>query len=231
MRLTQRLVEFLVFVFVSLTCRVHDEGIEDVPGQGPLILLINHVNFLEVPVLYHSLRPRRMTALVKRETWNNPFLGFLFSQWETIPISRGTVDRQAFKQGLTALKNGIILALSPEGTRSGSGRLQSGHSGVVYMALHSGAPLQPLVFYGGEHFWKNIRRLKKTDFHICVGRPFYVDGEIAKPDRALRNEITVEIMYQMASLLPPEYRGEYHDLELASQNYIVFAENNFPVNQ
>jgi hypothetical protein len=58
-----------------------------------------------------------------------------------------------------------------------------------------------------------------------------VDGEIAKPDRALRNEITVEIMYQMASLLPPEYRGEYYDLELASQNYIVFAENNFPVNQ
>jgi 1-acyl-sn-glycerol-3-phosphate acyltransferase len=231
LRLTNRFVLFLIFVFLRLTCKIDGDEIKSVPKQGPMILLINHINFLDTPVMYSYLQPRKLTALVKTETWDNPIMGALFSLWGGIPIQRGTIDRQAFKQVENALKDGFMVALAPEGTRSGTGRLQEGHSGVVYLALRSGAPLLPLVFYGGENFWDNLRHFRKTDFHIRVGKPFYLNGDTARIARDLRQQMTTEIMYQIASLLPPEYRGEYDHLESASQDYIIFNQDNLPAGQ
>ncbi len=60
-----------------------------VPAQGPLMLVANHVNFLDAPVMYTHLQPRPLTAFVKAETWDNPVMGLLFNIWGGIPIRRG----------------------------------------------------------------------------------------------------------------------------------------------
>jgi 1-acyl-sn-glycerol-3-phosphate acyltransferase len=117
---------------------------------------------------------------------------------------------------------GRIVAVAPEGTRSNSGRLQRGYSGVVTLAQHSGAPLLPLVYYGGEHFRKNLVRMRRTDFNIRVGRLFTLETGGIKVTRQVRQAITDEIMYQLAGLLPPVYRGVYANLESATQNYLHF---------
>jgi len=191
--------------------------------QGPLILVCNHVNFLEVPVVYTRLQPRAMTGFAKSETWESPFLGPLFSLWGAIPLQRGAADLNALRQGLRALEEGKIVGITPEGTRSGHGRLLQGHPGVVTLALQSGAPLLPLVFYGGERFHQNLRRLRRTDFYIRVGRSFHIDTRGQKVTRQMRREITAEIMYQLAALLPPEYRGAYADQDAATTKYLMFS--------
>ncbi|MBN1146365.1 MAG: 1-acyl-sn-glycerol-3-phosphate acyltransferase [Anaerolineales bacterium] len=204
-------------------CRVEDELLDQVPTGGPLILVCNHINFLDVPLVFTHLQPRPITGFAKSETWDSPVLRPLFDLWGAIPLKRGEADLGALRKGLQALEQGKIVAISPEGTRSGDGRLRKGLPGVVTLALRSGAPLLPLVYYGGETFHQNLRRLHRTNFCFNIGRQFRLHPRDVKITREVRQEITDEIMYQLAALLPPEYRGVYADLDRATTRYLKFT--------
>jgi 1-acyl-sn-glycerol-3-phosphate acyltransferase len=201
-----------------------------VPPKGPLILVCNHINFLDVPLVFTHLQPRPVTGFAKAETWDSRWLGPLFDLWGAIPIQRGAADMTALRKGFEALHDGKIVAIAPEGTRSGDGRLQRGQPGVVTLALHSGAPLLPMAYYGGEALYNNLRRLRRTDFYFNVGCPFRIDTGDYKVTRQVRRQITDEIMYQLATLLPPRYRGDYANLENATSKYLVFLPQNIQEN-
>jgi 1-acyl-sn-glycerol-3-phosphate acyltransferase len=222
MKLVNRLVTSTIKGILRILCRVDDAQLAKVPDHGPLILVSNHVNFLEAPLVYTHLLPRQLAGFAKAEAWKNPFLCFLAKLWGPIPLRRGEVDRSALRQALAALEEGLILGLAPEGTRSGDGRLQQGKPGTVLLALRSGAPLLPVVHYGGEHFWRNLARLRRTSFHIVVGEPFYVESGGIKVTRHVRRQMTDEIMFQMAALLPPVNRGVYAHLDDATDTYLRF---------
>jgi 1-acyl-sn-glycerol-3-phosphate acyltransferase len=149
-----------------------------------------------------------VVGLAKAEAWDNPVLAWLFNLWGAIPVKRGEPDLAALRSCLDFLRNGGILVVAPEGTRSRHGRLQRGHSGIVTLALRSGAPILPLAFYGGEALKRNARRLRRTPFHIVVGEPFHLSVE-GRVTQTARQDLTDQIMYKLAALLPPAYRGEY----------------------
>ncbi len=209
MSLAHRIVNAAEGALVAVLCRVDDVQMSKVPVAGPLILVTNHVSFLEIPVLHSRLRPRRVVGLAKAESWNNPLVGWLFNLWGAIPVKRGEPDLAALRQCIHALRGGAILVIAPEGTRSRHGRLQRGHSGVVTLALRSGAPIMPLAFYGGEALGRNLRRLRRTAFHIAVGEPFTLRPETGRVTQEKRQELADGIMSRLAGLLPAAYRGEY----------------------
>lgn len=203
-------------------CRVDDVHLARVPERGPLILAANHVNFLEVPLLYTHLQPRPLAGFAKAETWDNPVLRMLADLWGAIPLQRGEADVSALRAALKALEADRILCVAPEGTRSGNGRLQRGNPGIVLLALRSNAPLLPMAFYGGERIWDNLARFRRTDFRIVVGQSFHLVAEGVRVTREVRQQMADEIMFQMAALLPPTYRGVYADLAGATETYLRF---------
>jgi 1-acyl-sn-glycerol-3-phosphate acyltransferase len=223
MSLAYTVVTISIKSITRILCNVDDSQLINVPEQGPLIIACNHINFMEVPLLYTHLQPRKITGFAKAETWNNPVMGLLFNLWGAIPIQRGEADTTAFRSALDALKQGKMLAIAPEGTRSGHGRLGQGLPGIVMLALHSNTPILPLVYYGGERFRENINRFKRTDFHIRVGKLFKLSFQEAKLDREIRNKMVDEIMYQLALLLPVEYRGYYSDPTKITTNHINYV--------
>lgn len=206
----------------SMLCRVEVDQLVKVPLQGPLIVASNHINFLEAPIIYTRLSPRPMTGFSKTESWDSPFIGWLFDVWGIIPIRRGEPDRTAFKKGLQVLKEGFILTIAPEGTRSHDGRLQRGLPGIAMMAMLSDSPILPLAHYGHEGYKQNLRRLHRTDFHAVVGAPFMLRKPNYKVNSEIRQKMVDEIMFQLARLLPPSYRGVYADLSQATEDYIDF---------
>jgi 1-acyl-sn-glycerol-3-phosphate acyltransferase len=216
-------VAWVIGVGTGVVCRIEDAELELVPRRGPLILAVNHINSLDAPLLLAHLQPRRMRGLAKIETWDNKFMGWLFNLWESIPIRRGEADLEAVRRCLNALESGDILAVAPEGTRTYDGRLISGRPGIVLIALRSGAPILPVAHWGGEDFSKNIKRLKRTDFHIRVGKPFILDSKGEKVNGKIRQEMVDEIMLQIASLMPEEYRGQYAYNTLPPQKYLQFS--------
>jgi len=224
MSLTERIVNAIIKALTGIICRIDADQLKNVPRSGPMIIISNHVNFLEAPIIYTRLMPRPMTALAKTETWNGAFLAWLFNLWGIIPIKRGEPDRKAMREGLAVLKNGQFLGIAPEGTRSNDGRLLEGQPGIVMMALLSGAPIIPIVHHGIEKYRHNLKHLKRTDLTILVGKPFTLNPGDQKVTRAVREQMTTEIMVQMAILLPPAYRGAYSDLSKASQDHLLFLQ-------
>jgi 1-acyl-sn-glycerol-3-phosphate acyltransferase len=219
---TRPLLAWMIRTGTSALCRIDTGPLTEVPHSGPLILAINHINSLEVPLLSAHLQPRRMTGVAKVETWNSPLMGWLFDQWEAIPIHRGEPDVVAVKRALAVLAEGGILAVAPEGTRSYTGRLQRARPGIVTLALHSGAPILPVVHWGGEKFSGNLKHLRRTDFHIRVGKPFRLADEGNRLSHEIRQAMVDEIMVQLALLLPEAYCGEYAGWN-PSQRYLHFA--------
>jgi len=230
MTLTYRVVTSSIKGLTHILCRIDGAQLTRVPEQGPLIIATNHVNFLEAPILYTHLDPRPLTGFVKSEQLEHPIFGpLLLGLWEGIPIRRGEADITAFRQASQALAEGQIVAVAPEGTRSGHGRLQRGHPGIAFLALRNSVPVLPIACHGGETFWSNLRRLRRTDFHAVVGQSFYLDAGGARVTRLVRQQMADEVMYQIAALLPPAYRGIYSDMMAASETYLRFppgAESN-----
>ncbi len=224
MTITERILNSVIQGILRLICRVDLSQLSNVPEHGPLIIVTNHVSFLEVPLIFTHLRPRPLTGFAKAETWDNPILGWMFNVWRAIPLQRGEADVAAMRSALEVLREGRILALAPEGTRSGHGRLQQAKPGVALLALRSKAPLLPIVHIGGEAFKRNIKRLWRTDFHVLVGNPFRIEIGDQKVTAEVRQQITDEIMYQLAALLPEQYRGVYADLSAATEHYLRFSD-------
>ncbi len=216
------LINSLIRLYTNITCRIDAPNLNEFPQKGPLIAIANHTGQIEVPLLFAHLQPRKITGWAKAEAWDNKFLHWVFNTWGLIPVHRGEADMKALKLALQALRDEKIFGLAPEGTRNKTGKLKRALSGTVIIALHSGAPIIPVAHWGGEKYLNNLKRFRRTDFHIRVGKPFKLQVEGVKVTSEIRQQIVDEMMYEIAKLLPEEYRGEYSDLSKAEQRFIVY---------
>ncbi len=216
---------FLKTIIRSI-CKVDCSELERVPMKGPGIIIINHINFLDVPLIQVYIAPRKMHGMVKKETWKNLFLRFLLNTYDAIPVYRGGTNFETFKKVKYLLQKGDFICIAPEGTRSRNGILQKGRHGITSIASRDGVPIYPVTHRGGEEIWNNFKHFRRTKIIFKVGKPFFIKQDDIN-NRSTREEITREIMYQLAELLPVWMRGLYSDITEKSTDYLrfVFPEN------
>ena len=218
---TRRLSNSAVRALAKILLKLEVVGLENVPPEGPLILAITHTNFLD-PALAAAVMRRELVIMSKVENFQHPIFGILVRIYGAFPVRRGEVDRRAIRRSLEVLAGGEALLMAPEGTRSGDGRLQKGHAGMTFIALRADAPILPMAITGGERFWANLAKLHRTPVRIVIGKAFRFSAGQKKVGREIVSKMTEEGMYQLASLLPPERRGVYSDLDSATEEYLVF---------
>jgi 1-acyl-sn-glycerol-3-phosphate acyltransferase len=218
-----RAINWVLRRVFQAVCQIDVGDFNQIPQAGPCILVGNHINFLEVPLVLSHLDNHLVTGMAKKETWDNPLFYFLFNQWGIIPVDRNQIDREAFRRSTQALSQGKILAICPEGTRSKDGRMLQGKPGVTALAVRSKAPMLPVGFFGYENFWKNLKHLQRTEFHMAVGQPFQLKLDDHALSREVRQAVTDEIMYKIAELLPEKYRGHYQFKGKIDYCYLVSA--------
>ncbi len=223
------LLRWIVAAFLKgltgLMFRVDSAQLGKVPGNGPLIIVTNHVHIPEIPTLYTRLLPRKVHGMAQAEhVLGKDLASRILRLFGTIPVWRGEADLNALRTAIRRLNEGKVVLLDPEGTRSHDGRLGKGQPGAILMALHSGAHLLPVVHYGSENYRENLRRLRRTDLHFVVGKPFRVDPGGQRVTSCIRQQMIDEVMFQMAGLLPPQYRGAYAALDSVPHKYLVFEE-------
>ena len=218
---TRRLSNSVVRILAKILLKLEVVGLENVPSEGPLILAITHTNFLD-PVLAAAVMPRELVIMSKVENFRHPILGIIARLYGAFPVRRGEVDRQAIRRSLEVLAGGEALLMAPEGTRSGHGRLQRGHDGMTFIALRADAPILPMAITGGEHFWTSLSKLRRTPIRMVIGKVFRFSPGQKRVGREITSKMTEEGMYQLASLLPPERRGIYSDLDSATEKHLAF---------
>ncbi|MDP2659242.1 MAG: lysophospholipid acyltransferase family protein [Dehalococcoidia bacterium] len=180
-----------------------------IPKTGALILVSNHLNNVDPPVL-SACFPRRIVFMAKEELYNARNLsGFLARRFDSFPVRRGAVDRQALKQALQVLSQGKTLGLFPEGTRSPNGQLQPAQMGAAWIALESAAAIQPVAIRGTEGIRTVSDVLARPHIRVAFGSPFHLPPFPPGKRSAHLGPATEIIMESIAALLPEHYRGAY----------------------
>jgi 1-acyl-sn-glycerol-3-phosphate acyltransferase len=212
-----RLVKGILSPLLRLLYRVGTEGRESFPQDGPVIVVANHLSFMDslfVPLCV----PRRMVFLAKSDYFESPATAWLFKGLGMIPVKRDVKEKTeaALQAGLEVLGEGGALGLYPEGTRSPDGRLYRGRTGVARLAVRSKAPVVPVGVIGTRQVMPKDASFPRPwgKVRIRFGQPltferYYEQGE----DRFVLRTITDEIMYEIMSLSEQTYLDEYASRE------------------
>ena len=212
MTLFYYLETMLVKLLLRILVRREVRGTENVPTEGPLIVIANHLNIADPPILSASLQ-RRIVYMAKEESFSHPIQGPLVRGFGAFPVRRGQLDRRALRWSQQTLKEGLALGMFPEGTRSKTATLQPARSGTALIALRSGAPILPVGITGTEKILGVSFIFGRVRITVNIGKPFTlppVDGKLTKAQLASTTEV---IMRRVAELLPESYKGVYGDRE------------------
>jgi len=194
-----------VRVVLRLLTRWKVNGKQNLPKEGPVMIVANHIQTVDPLWLAVSV-DRKVIFMAKEELFRNKILGPVVRGCGSFPVHRGGIDKEALRKAYELLSQGMVLGMFPEGSRSPNTRLQRAHTGAARIALRSGVPIVPAGISGTEKLKGKAWILRRPRLTVTIGKPFYppsYDGKLTKEQIA---ELTESMMQHIAELLPPEYR-------------------------
>ena len=194
------------------------EGLENIPESGPAILASNHLSFSDSIFLPVAV-PRKITFMAKSEYFEGTGIrgkvtaAFIRGAGQ-VPVDRtgGNASMAAITTGVRLLKEGHMLGIYPEGTRSSDGRLYRGKTGVARIALEARVPVIPVAMINTEMV-QPIGRSRPNfgvEVGIRIGAPLDFSRYYGmEDDRFVLRSLTDEIMYRIMDLSGQEYVDKY----------------------
>jgi 1-acyl-sn-glycerol-3-phosphate acyltransferase len=202
---------------LKLLFRPWVKGLDNIPAEGAAIIASNHLSFSDS--IFMPLMVRRpVVFLAKSEYFTGKGIkgrltAAFFRLTNQLPMDRsgGAASALSLNAGMDVLKNGSLLGIYPEGTRSPDSRLYRGKVGVARLALQARVPVIPVAMIGTDKVqpigkrMPNIRRIgmifgEPLDFSRYYGM---------EDDRLIQRSVTDEIMYELMRLSGQEYVDEY----------------------
>lgn len=205
------MVRTLAIIVFKLFTRYQVTGRGNIPRQGPLLLVFNHLSHWDPPLLL-AILPWRFTGLAVEGLRRVPVTGLLLSMAGVIWLRRGEFDRSALRRALGVMAEGGVLAIAPEGRISKTGALERGKTGPAFIARQAKVPILPIAVTGTESFLPNLRRLRRTPIQVHIGPAFRLEEN--SPGRSRKESLQADadlIMGKLAGVLPAEYRGVYEN--------------------
>ncbi|MCB2209480.1 1-acyl-sn-glycerol-3-phosphate acyltransferase [bacterium] len=197
----------------GLLTQLRVEGQDNLPEEGPLIVVFNHFHFLDAVVAIHVM-PWPLEFLADFEMPNvSPLLKVFPDLYGTYDVAQGTPNLDALRASEAILAQGGVLGIFPEG-RIEHPTLRPALPGAAFVALRTGVPIVPVGIYSEDH-WDipgTIRREKRRLRVTCrIGEmfgPLEVENR-RRPSRDAIDKAGDKIMSAIAAQLPPSVRGAY----------------------
>ncbi len=188
------------------------EGLENMPETRPAILACNHLSFIDSIVLpLHVARP--VYFLGKADYWDSWRTRWFFQGTGVVPVHRGGDGKgeDSLRTGVEILREGDLLGIYPEGTRSPDGRLYRGKTGPVRMALEADVPIIPCAVLGSERAMPSGTYLpRRQPVTVRYGQPLDLSRyRDRRTDPFVLRSATDELMYEIMLLSGQEYVDEY----------------------
>lgn len=185
-------------------------GMENIPKDRTFIVAANHESYMDhlfiVCTLVGCLN-KKIHFLSKKEHFSNPIKAAWHNYAGAIPIDRQTGGKKALRLAVKALKEGKIIAIHPEGTRTLTGKLQKGKTGIAKLIMGAHVPVLPVGIIGSFEVLpkgKYMPNLKRATMNI--GKLMYFDEyHDKKITKKLLREITDDIMKEIARLSKQKY--------------------------
>jgi 1-acyl-sn-glycerol-3-phosphate acyltransferase len=151
------LVRFVVWLLVHTVYRLDKRGLENIPEEGPALLVCNHVSYVDALIIMAAC-PRPIRFVMDHNIFKLPLLRFVFRDAGAIPIASVKEDAskldKAYDEIANALANGELVAIFPEGSITRSGELQPFKNGVTAILQRTPVPVIPMALQGlwGSYF-------------------------------------------------------------------------------
>lgn len=181
------------------------EGAENVPQQGPCIVVANHQSMLD-PILIQSFCPRPLHTMTKSTQFRTPVIGWLVREHLLgFPVRRFQIDPQAVRVALRRLAAGKAVGVYVEGERSWDGRLQTPRLGTLRLLLKAGVPVIPCGISGSYDVWPRWdRSMRRAPVRIAFGPPIPLPHLDDRAEREHALEDTGDlVMGRLAELIGP----------------------------
>lgn len=202
----------LVAAALAVLTRFEVEGTENIPPEGPLLIIGNHFSFIDPVALVNSL-PWPVEFVGGFHMPNAPaVVTWLPGLWGVLPVHRGSISRETLIAARQILKSGGRLAIFPE-AGSWATVLRPARPGAAFLASSTQAQVLPVGLDGLVDVFPSLRRGKRAHVRVKIGKtfgPLYVSDR-GETDRHKLDEIGHSMMRQISQLIPSERRGFYSD--------------------
>lgn len=171
-------------------------GLENIPEEGGFILAANHYTALDPVYISVPIEKRQLHFMAKKELYDNKIVAWAFTKLNGFPIVRGSRDKAALDYAIRIPKEGYVLGIFPEGTRSKTFTPGNAKSGVALIAKEAKAPVLPVSIYNTE------KMKKRTKVTIRFGKliPYEELGFTGEDSRDEIREVAKNIMGEINKL-------------------------------
>ncbi len=183
MKLLVSIIKALVGAYYAVMYPIRLIGEENIP-PGAAILCANHIASRDPILLLLRLR-RKITFMAKKELFQVKIVGAVLREAGAFPVDRGRADLSAIRESMRILKEGGLLGIFPQGTRSVSNERTQMHGGAALIEQRSKAPVVP-VYIDGPY-----RKFRRTN--IYIGMPIDLADFGARSDGATISAVTGKI--------------------------------------
>ncbi|MEA2677301.1 MAG: 1-acyl-sn-glycerol-3-phosphate acyltransferase [Chloroflexota bacterium] len=208
-----RIAGVLSRTMLRLGARVTIQVDGEIPKEGPLIVVANHISNSDPPLVAGWLTPmlgRQMHILAKQSLFVGP-LGWILRKLGATPVKSGGSDIEAYRVARAVLDRGDVLCIFPEGTRSATGLMQEPKPGVAMLATRTSVPILPVGVSGSDYFLgrgKKLPRLR-APIRLHVGKTFTLRLDPNMPHRQALAAASDDLMRHIAALVDERHRGRF----------------------
>ncbi len=190
----------LTSLFCKTVGRLEAQGVNNIPKEGGVLFLSNHVSFLD-PVIVGSAANREIHYMARSNAFDIPGLGKLIAVFNAYPVNRGAPDLGALRKTISLLKDGNAVLIFPEGTRSVDGTLGKARDGACFIAHRAGVPTIPVFHSGAERVLpRNSKRLRRAKLTVTFGEPLELTTKEFETRREMYQQMGNQIMEAIADL-------------------------------
>ncbi|HSW46871.1 MAG TPA: lysophospholipid acyltransferase family protein, partial [Phycisphaerae bacterium] len=171
MRWFYRLSRFACWGFSTFYFKTRCFGVRNLPLDGGVLLVSNHQSFMD-PVLATMTLRREGNYMARDSLFRSRWFGWLITHYNSFPVRRSTADIGAIKESMRRLKDGRLMLMFPEGTRTTDGRIGPLLPGMVAIAQKTRVPIVPCLIDGVFQVWPRHQLLPSPgDVIVEYGPP------------------------------------------------------------
>jgi len=206
-KLPQSLLRFVLSRIMSLGYRLHVQGMKNIPEQGGVLLLGNHISWIDWAIVQLAC-PRPVRFVMIKSIYERWYLNWFFKLFGCVPISQGVESRRSLDIVTELLDKGQVVCLFPEGGISRNGQLAQFRRGFEHAASQTESDIKILPFYlrglwgsafsrASSLFKRGSKASGKRDIVVAFGEP--------QPKSLSADEVKPQARSVLSDLWPPPF--------------------------